>query len=423
MDSGKKVIGLHIPLVVVVGLLLTATSIKAPGQEQVLHSFNGRDGFFPVGVILDAAGNLYGTTTFGSRDSKSCHSGSNGCGTIFKLSLGQDGKWTTTVLYSFNANGKQGSNPYAGLVMDAAGSLYGTTWLGGNVDICGSGCGTVFKLSPSGNGKWTETVLHSFHGKDGANPYAGLVFDTAGNLYGTTWMGGTESCDCGVIFKLSPGTNGKWTEAVLHSFNGKDGANPYAGLVFDTAGNLYGTTFSTTDGESTVFKLTPGANGKWTHAVAHAFNGKDGENLYAGVVVDAEGNLFGAAAGGGAYGDGTIFKLTPGTNGKWGETVLHDFNGKDGAGPQADVALDATGNLYGTTVSGGNSKSCIGCGTVFKLSLGADRKWTEMVLHSFNGHDGKGPALGNLIFDTARNLYGTTIVGGNRGYGVVFELK
>jgi uncharacterized repeat protein (TIGR03803 family) len=141
------------------------------------------------------------------------------------------------------------------------------------------------------------------------------------------------------------------------------------------------------------------------------------------VVVDAEGNLFGAAAGGGAYGDGTIFKLTPGTNGKWGETVLHDFNGKDGAGPQADVALDATGNLYGTTVSGGNSKSCIGCGAVFKLSLGADRKWTETVLHSFNGHDGEGPALGNLIFDTARNLYGTTIVGGNRGYGVVFELK
>jgi uncharacterized repeat protein (TIGR03803 family) len=415
--------GLHIPSVVVVALLLATTSIKTLGKEHVLHSFNGRDGSFPVGVILDAAGNLYGTTTFGSRDSESCHSGSDGCGTVFKLSPGNDGKWTRTVLYSFNSNGKQGSNPYAGLVMDAAGNLYGTTWLGGNVDICGSGCGTVFRLSLAANGKWSETVLHSFHGKDGANPYAGVIFDTAGNLYGTTWMGGSESCDCGAVYKLSPGASGKWTETVLHSFNGKDGANPYAGLVFDTAGNLYGTTSSTTNGESTVFKLTHGANGKWTQAVAHTFNGKDGESLYAGVVVDAEGNLFGAAAGGGAYGDGIVFKLTPGANGKWRETVLHDFNGKDGARPQAVVALDATGNLYGTTFSGGNSKSCIGCGTVFKLSLGADRKWTETVLHSFNGNDGQGPAFGNLIFDTARNLYGTTIQGGDQGYGVVFELK
>jgi uncharacterized repeat protein (TIGR03803 family) len=133
--------------------------------------------------------------------------------------------------------------------------------------------------------------------------------------------------------------------------------------------------------------------------------------------------LYGAATGGGAHGDGTVFKLTPGAAGKWRETVLHDFNGKDGARPQADVTLDATGNLYGTTSSGGNSKSCVGCGTVFKLSLGAGGKWTETVLHSFNGHDGQVPAFGNLIFGSSRNLYGTTIQGGNHGYGVVFELK
>jgi len=425
MRSRKSPIGLAIALVVV-GFLMTGASVKAVGQEQVLHAFNGRDGVHPNGgVIFDAAGNLYGTTLGGGRG-HSCL----GCGTVFKLAPGANGKWTRTVLHSFN--GKDGFNPFAGVILDPAGNLYGTTWIGGrSKSPCDSNCGVVFKLSPGANGNWTETVLHYFNGADGANPYAGLIFDAAGNLYGTTWMGGTKSCGCGTVFKLSLGANGKWTETVLHSFNGKDGANPYAGVIFDAAGNLYGTTFSTTDGESTVFKLTQDAKGKWTHTVLHTFNGKDGAYLYAGVVFDAEENLYGATDGGGAYSDGTVFKLAPGANGKWTETVLHDFNRMDGANPDAGVVFDAVGNLYGTTFGGGKSNSCVNCGTVFKLSPGANGKWTETVLHSFNGRDGQGPLFSNLIFDTAGNLYGTTVYGGNlsactgidgNGCGVVFEI-
>jgi uncharacterized repeat protein (TIGR03803 family) len=425
MHSGKSLISLDIALAVVIGLFITATSLKAVGQEQVLHAFNGRDGVHPNGgVIFDAAWNLYGTTLAGGGN-QPC----GGCGTVFKLSPGTNGKWTRTVLHRFN--GKDGANPFAGLVFDGAGNLYGTTWIGGNSKYpCDSNCGVVFKLSPGTDGKWAETVLHDFNGQDGAEPYAGLIFDGAGSLYGTTSLGGTKTCcGFGTVFKLSPGANGKWTETVLHRFNGKDGANPYAGVIFDAAGNLYGTTFSNTDGESTVFKLTRGATGKWTHTVLHNFNGKDGGGPYGGLIFGADGNLYGTTAGGGAYGDGTVFKLAPGAKGKWTEMVLHNFNGKDGAHPDAGLIFDAVGNLYGTTYQGGNSKACGGCGTIFKLAPGTHGKWTETVLHSFNGHGGDGPFFGSLIFDTAGDLYGTASMGGNlsactglnSGCGVVFE--
>jgi uncharacterized repeat protein (TIGR03803 family) len=331
------------------------------------------------------------------------------------------------VLHRFT--GKDGANPFAGLIFDAAGNLYGTTWLGGRAASPCSNCGVVFELSPGAKGKWTEKILHEFDDKDGAAPYAGLIFDAAGNLYGTTLAGG--HAQMGTVFKLSPGQNGKWTETVLHSFNGSDGANPYAGVTFDASGNLYGTTFSTTTGVSTVFRLKPGANGKWTHTVLHTFNGKDGAQAYAGVSVDGQGSLYGATASGGAYSWGVIFKLSPRTDGQWTETILHSFNVEDGANPDAAPVFDATGNLYGTTFQGGNSKSC-GCGTVFKLSPGANNKWTATVLHSFNGTDGEGPFLGSVIFGPGGNLYGGTNTGGNLtacqnpfsdGCGVVFEIR
>jgi uncharacterized repeat protein (TIGR03803 family) len=419
----KELIGRDILLAAVIGFLITWGSVNAVGQEQVLHAFNGADGIRPdAGVILDGSGNVYGTTSGGG--GSRCD-----CGTVFKLSLGTNGKWTRTVLHRFN--GKDGANPFAGVISDAAGNLYGTTWLGGNSqNPCDSNCGVVFKLSPGANGAWTETVLHEFNGKDGAEPYAGLIFDAAGNLYGATSVGGTSSCcGFGTVFKLSPGANGKWTETVLHSFNGKDGANPYAGVIFDGAGNLYGTTFSAATGKSTVFRLTPSANGKWTHTVLHPFSGKDGRSLYAGLIFDAEGNLYGATEDGGAYNGGTVFKLSPGANGKWTHTVLlHAFNGADGAQPYAGLVFDAAWNLYGTTFEGGTSKSCIGCGTVFKLSPQANGKWSETVLYSFNGYDGQGPLLGSLNFDTSGRLYGTTTAGGNssacdsHGCGVVFKI-
>jgi uncharacterized repeat protein (TIGR03803 family) len=154
------------------------------------------------------------------------------------------------------------------------------------------------------------------------------------------------------------------------------------------------------------------ANGKWTHTVLHPFSGKDGISLYAGLIFDAEWNLYGATEDGGAYNGGTVFKLSPGANGKWPHTVLHAFNGADGAQPYAGLVFDAAWNLYGTTFAGGTSKSCIGCGTVFKLSPQANGKWSETVLYSLNGDDGQGPLLGSLNFDTSGRLYGTTTAGG-----------
>jgi beta-xylosidase len=231
-----------------------------------LHGFSSEDpNAGPVSaVIFDAAGNLYGTTRLG---------GSYYNGTVFRLVPQPDGKWKETVLHNFG-NGKDGSGPVS-LIFDAAGNLYGTTTTGGAYESgChGGGCGTVFELSPGYDGKWTERVLHSFgKGTDGVFPSGSLIFDAVGNLYGTTWTGGAHSsaCSgqgCGTVFQLIPGTNGKWTERVLHSFNhnGRDGNGPDSSLIFDPAGNLYGTTrFGGTYGSScgglgcgTVFQVRP----------------------------------------------------------------------------------------------------------------------------------------------------------------------
>jgi uncharacterized repeat protein (TIGR03803 family) len=360
------------------GFLTATDPLFAAGKEKLLYSFegnpNGTDGFDPrAGLIFDAAGNLYGTTQFGGSDGSNCTH--LGCGTVFELVPGTGGKWTEKVLYSFCSAGASGchdgSLPGANLVFDAAGNLYGTTEDGGAY-----GVGTVFQLSPNTNGRWTEKVLHSFgNGTDESQPAGSLIFDPAGNLYGTTTNGGTYGS--GTVFQLSRGTNGKWTEKVLHTFGkSKDGNTPVAGLIFDAAGNLYG-----------------------------------------------------ATDGGGAYAGGTVFQLSRGTNGKWTEKVLHTFGkGKDGKKPVAGLIFDAAGNLYGTTADGGayGSNDCgfdTGCGTAFQLSPGANETWTERALHSFgNGTDGAQPGA-RLIFDAAGNLYGTTELGGVYGGGTAFRLK
>ena len=217
-----------------------------------------------------------------------------------------------------------------------------------------------------------EKVLHSFCYDsstcfDAAYPYAGLILDSDGNLYGTTTNGG--SYDGGAVFELSPGPLGKWREKLLHSFgNGKDGYIPFAGLVFDSSGNLYSTTGGRVKGESsgTVFELSPNSDGKWTERVLHSFNGNDGANPAAGLILVTGGNLYGTTQNGGTYSDGTVFELSPGTNGKWTERVLHSFsnNGKDGTNPEGGVIVDSSGNLYGTTRSGGAH----GSGTVFEIT-------------------------------------------------------
>jgi len=275
-------------------------------SEKVLHSFdkNGKDGYFPdANLVFDAAGNLYGTTNLG---------GFYSVGTVFELTPGDDGSWTEKVLHSFdnsfNFNGRDGFYPEAGLIFNASGNLYGTTLYGGVY-----GDGTVFELRPNENGSWTERVLHSFNtnGKDGYYPYAGLILDAAGNLYGTTYAGGAD--DYGTVFEL---TAGGWAEKLLHSFSdqGTDGYNPYAGLVLDAGGNLYGTTLNGgAHNSGTVFELTPIAGEHWTEKVLHHFahDGRDGVNPYAGLIFDGAGNLYGTTAEGGTYDDGTVFELTP----------------------------------------------------------------------------------------------------------------
>jgi len=281
--------------------------------ETVLYGFcsqaNCADGYKPeAGLIFDAAGNLYSTTEAG---------GTYGEGTVFELSPTAGGGWTEQVLYSFG-NGTHGTNPEAGLIFDAAGNLYGTTVNGGTYNY-----GTAFRLSP-GEGGWTETVLHNFgSGTDGAYLYGGLIFDAAGNLYSTTYAGGTyTSCTgtggCGTVFELTPTGGGGWTETVLYSFcpqdNCTDGFYPEAGVILDAAGNLYGTTSlgGGPHSSGTVFELMPTVGGGWTETVLHSFSiiGADGTNPVAGLIFDTAGNLYGTTYEGG-IGRGTVFELTP----------------------------------------------------------------------------------------------------------------
>jgi len=420
-----------------IAALLGLTTIAAPsfaaGKEKVIYSFCPAqlcpDGANPMAsLISDPAGNLYGTAYYGGNSN--CI---RGCGTVFELTRA-DGKWKQKVLHHFENNGKDGYYPAASLIFDAAGNLYGTTSQGGAYQV-----GTVFELVPDKDGKWNEKILHSFisTSADGWEPEAPVVFDAAGNLYGTTNFGGAYQ-DYGTVFKLTPGANGHWTEKVLHNFdfNGTDGYNPLAGLVLDSSGNLYGTTDTggtTTNGA--VFEVTPGKDGSWTEKVLYNFTGgSDGSLSNSGLVRDSAGSLYSTTVAGGdphcTYGGGcgTVFKLTPDAKGKWTFTTIHMFQEKDGAFPGGGLIFDGDGNLYGVTNQGGAYKSggCenLGCGTVFKLTPAvSDGKWTEKVLHSFNdnGVDGWEPD-GGLIIDAAGNLYGTTYSGGAYGYGAVFEI-
>lgn len=340
---------------------------------------------------------------------------------------------TFKVLHTFGGPG-DGGIPYGGVVRDEAGNLYGTASTGGIASAnCVAGCGVVFKLDKTGN----ETVLYSFlGGADGGGPFAGLLRDSAGNLYGTTQIGGAGDCGygCGVVFKLDTAGN----ETVLYTFLGAtsgDGSEPVGVLVRDSKGNLYGTTAAGGLGGGTVFKLDTA--GKET---VYSF-GKDGQKQFnlgeqplAGVIRDAEGNLYGTTWGGTnspnpPLGVGVVFKLTENelANPKGEGTILHTFTGftgtvADGAFPYyGSLIRDSAGNLYGTTYLGGIAGDCVngaGCGTVFKV----DATGAETILYSFTGGaDGGYPAAG-LIRDSAGNLYGTGILGGTSNVGVVFKL-
>jgi uncharacterized repeat protein (TIGR03803 family) len=259
----------------------------------------------------------------------------------------------------------------APLIFDSSGNLYGTTGWGGAL-----GYGVIFKLQPNPDGTWTESVLHAFKGKPAKTPEAGLVFDTAGNLYGTTYL---SAHGAGTVFKLTPNPDGRWTSSVLHVFGGdRDGGNPMADLVFDPAGNLYGTTLQGgrtgcyQTGCGTVFKLAPGPTG-WTFSVLYRFKpGKEGVNPRDGVTLDNAGNLFGTTwLDSGGMGHGSVYKLAPNQDGSWTETVLHRFKGgASGGGADSNLILDAAGNLYGTAAGyhNGDCHDIDGCGLVFQIT-------------------------------------------------------
>lgn len=412
-------------------VMMLPSVVSAAPTETILYSFSGigsfPDGAIPFGGLLRGPdGSLYGTTTEGGQSN--CN-----CGTVFKLTPPAKGQttWTETVVHSFQGYPKDGSSPYASLIFDKAGNLYGTTLLGGAAES-----GTVFMLKPPAAGQtvWTETVLHSFGGPpaDGQFPYSNLAFDPAGNLYGTASLGG--NADQGMVYKLMPPTAGSttWTLSVVHAFlGGSDGGQPYSAVTFDTHGKLYGTTSSdgvTDISGGTVFRIAFSTSGA-TETVLHTFTARDigtpfdGGFPFGNLLLDAAGNIYGTTmiGGGGqiipgeASNAGTVFKLAPPAAGQtsWTETLIHSFNGstgdpttQDGATPTGGLVFDAAGNLYGTTAQGGADDN----GTIFKLAPPAagSTTWTQTILHSFStAPDGNGPR-GTLVRDASGALYGVT---------------
>lgn len=383
----------------------TSAVAGSVGTENVVYYFQGTRGAATdaaapaAGLIADQDGNFYGTSKTGGAGCPK----SRGCGAVFKIPAGGG---SDVVLYSFN-NGADGGYPESTLVMDGSGNLYGTTTSGG-----ANGFGTVFEVAPNG----AETVLYSFQGgNDGAVPTAGLVADASGNLYGTTSQGGggrgCGTAGCGTVFEIASGGG----ESVLYRFTGaQDGWTPMASLAIDASGNLYGTTeysgnrgACASNGCGTVFKLSGS-----TKTILHTFGGSsagDGANPVSNVILDASGNLYGTTMVGGTGvncgtpGCGTVYKTAP--NGS--TSILYSFknythpNMYDGAYPEAGLLMDASGNIFGTTAQGGNSSNR---GTVFELSGG-----TETVLFTFlHGTTSGYTPLGSLIEDASGNLYGTT---------------
>ena len=409
--------------ILTLSVIATGTRVSAQ-QEKVLHSFSntsGRDGFTPMsGLVFDKAGNLYGTT---------CQGGTYNMGTVYQMAPKAGGAWGERVIHNFESSAGDGGCPSSSLIIDKAGNLYGTAPQGGAGFV-----GVVFELSPKAGGGWSDRILHAFNerGTDGSTPYGGLVMDAAGNLYGTTEFGSSTQ-GYGTVFELSPSASGKWTEKILYNFVGNsngffpNGDEPTASLILDSAGNLYGTTQGGgAYGFGTVFELSPAADGTWTETVLHSFNNNfiDGSIPQGGVVFDSAGNLYGGTEGGGADDDGVVYELSPAGDGTWTETLIHTFTGgKDGGVMNWEAPIfDSAGNLYGVTSYGGTHSA----GTVFKLTPNGDGSWVETILHNFNNTsgDGQNPAS-SLIFDSQGNLYGTTIDGPANGgdQGTVFVVR
>jgi len=391
-------------------VILFLTVSAAAASEKTLFTFlDNTTGVYPYGgVTVVSQGNVYGTTTLGG----------SGNGIVFELKH-SNGVWNEDVIYQF-AGGNDGSGPTTALVFGPNGHLYGTTYSGGKY-----GAGTVFDLKRS-NGIWHERIIHTFDGTHGLAPFGDLIFDSRGSLYGTTQLGGikSQSCTdeyCGVVFELSPSTDGNWKYTILHRFTGgRDGGSPQAGLVFDAAGNLYGSAYAGgASGGGVIFELSPQSDGTWKETTLHSFTGRGKDGAYPSFrpILDDAGNIYGTTQVGGVGGSGIVFKLSP-SKSKWPETVLYSFTGgSDGGVPIAGVTLGPNGVLYGTV-----NQDVNGFGGVFELKS-SSHGWVETVLYGFmGGADGANPIAG-IWLDSAGNLFGATYGDGeSQTFGSVFEV-
>jgi uncharacterized repeat protein (TIGR03803 family) len=404
-------------ILVVAGLVITVGVLAAPtAQAQsftVLHTFTGQgDGYQPYSTLaMDNAGNLYGTTS----------EVGHGAGTVFQFKRAGS-SWILKTLYSFS--GPDGAIPYGGVVFGPDGALYGITAQGGSDNE-----GTLYRLTPqaslckSFSCPWNLTTLHSFAGLDGRLPYVvAPVFDAAGNLYGTTGLGGANGE--GAIFQAVR-SGGTWTESVIHSMDDfTEGAYPPSSVVADRAGNLYGVVENSPTGFGAVFELN--ASTGWTLSILYNFTERSGGAAPIGsLIVDAAGNLYGTTSSCASSCGGTVFELSPVVNG-WTFATLYSFTGPANGGPAGPLTMDASGNLYGTAVAAGAN----GYGSVFKLTH-TQSGWTYTSLHDFDRSDGAGP-YGGVVLDSSGNIYGTAAYGGANGgnctgpggvgCGVIFEI-
>jgi uncharacterized repeat protein (TIGR03803 family) len=394
------------------GSLFQLTLGSSGWTQNLIHTFSGgSDGGFPYGrLTVDQSGNIYGTAEEG---------GTTNRGVVFEFSPSTGNTYTEKILHNFSAGGNDGWEPSAALIFDSAGNLYSTTDNGGAPKCSKTGgCGTVFELSPSSGGQWTEQILYTFGDAEAFDVTPqDILFDSTGNIYGTTFEGGGELC-CGSVFKLTQ-SSGHWTGTILYTFTGlnREGYYPNNDIVLGPSGQIYGTTQygGPTGANGTVFELTPNGTG-YTQSTMYGFPFADGNRPETGLVADASGNFYGSTLLGGGANVGSVFKLTP--SGK--ESLLYSFSGTSDNGNNSvfpsSLLLDAAANLYAAAEETGTKQY----GSVFELSPAAHGTYTEKNLDNLSGvidHP-----LGNLIFDKSGNLYGTAVDGGTNGFGAVFEL-
>jgi uncharacterized repeat protein (TIGR03803 family) len=396
-------------IALIIPALLLAVAASATSTQLIYSFAGGNDGeYLDTDLVIDSAGNLYGSSVQG---------GDFGSGTVFELSP-SGGGWTHTVLYSFTGSA-DGGEPYKGVTLDPQGNLYGTAVTGGS-GSCEGGCGVVFKLTKSGE-HWSQTIIHAFTGgKDGSGPGSGLAIDAHGNLYGMTPTGGAYGL--GTVYQLHPEAGGNYRLNVIHAFTGgNDGSSGSAGrLIFDGAGDLYGvTTVGGANNDGVVFEITHNQGGTWTLLPLYAFRDQpDGALPYGGLIFDKAGNLYGTTYYAGAHDVGTVYRLTRAGN-SWQESVLYSFKGgKDGSSPISTLVMDKAGNLYGTTSAGG---ATCGCGVVFKVSRNANGSWTETVPYRFPGSPGPGFAYNGMVTGPPGIFYGATTRGGTTNDGAVYQ--